>query len=451
MKQDEIENEIVYLMKRTAYLSIENNNLNGLSDKDIVLEIERLNPERVCPEFVVRRGRNLKIIFYSHEAREEAISSKLAINSMMCELTRPYQETRMWRKILYFHGIPITETAENFKAWVATRKGMKSCGEHRWVTWAPNSKVKTTSRSVEVEMQPGAEVPGYTWYHSVKFGKVPVRIWYIGVEDWCRFCEQKGHVEANCREVKEGEDDKRKQRQEAEEKKNSERAAEIRASQDPEKKELATMLNNEYGNKTTLFYGKKDIFSNFYPCEVEVDGTKYNCTEQYLVTEKIREVCKKDTELCEQYVEEVMKETRPAHIKRLGRIRAPWKESIESWHKFAEQRLEIGNEAKYGQNAPLREALFKTSGTRLVEAGYDFYWGCGWNKDSSEAADPEKWKGLNSFGDLLTHLRRRFMAHRSFSAEAHKIRLEVAEGRDDSKAKRMRHCSPSESPKNRMT
>ncbi len=162
------------------------------------------------------------------------------------------------------------------------------------------------------------------------------------------------------------------------------------------------------------------------------------------MAEKVRAVCKDDAELV---LADVMKETNPGKIKRLGRIRANWNDSLEKWHKFAEQKLEEGNEAKYAQNPELREKLFRTTGTRLVEAGKDIFWGCGWTKANPEAADPQKWKGLNSFGDLLTHLRRRFMAQRCYVEEAHRIRFETANR--ENQPKRMRTCSPSESPPHR--
>ncbi len=62
------------------------------------------------------------------------------------------------------------------------------------------------------------------------------------------------------------------QRQEALQKVAEEREKEVRANQDSEKKILADMLTTEYGSKTTAFYGKEEIFSNFYPCEWEVEG-----------------------------------------------------------------------------------------------------------------------------------------------------------------------------------
>ncbi len=252
MEQDKIENELVYLMKRTAYLNIERNNLNNWTDRAIVLEIEQKNPERICPEFVSRKGKDLKLIFYSHEAREEALRNKIAINYTMCELSRPRQEARMNKKVLYFHGIPVTETEAGFKQWIAGRQGIKSVGEHRWLTWGPNSRVKTTSRSVEVEIEPGTEIPGYyVWYQSERVSRMPVRIWYGGIGEWCRYCEQKGHIVANCEMVKKDTEDNRQKKIIAQEEKDAQRVQEVREQQDADKKSLAEMLTKEYGNKTT--------------------------------------------------------------------------------------------------------------------------------------------------------------------------------------------------------
>ncbi len=179
-------------------------------------------------------------------------------------------------------------------------------------------------------------------------------------------------MEINCEESKKTHEEQKRQRKELIEKKAAEREQDIKSSQDVEKKALSEMLTNEYGNKTTCFYGKEDIFSNFYPCQMEVEGVTYNCTEQYLVAERVREVCKEDAE---ETLKDIMNETNPVQIKRKGRKWAPWKDSTEHWQRFAEQKLEVANEAKYSQHPDLRVALFGTSGTRLVEASRDLYWG----------------------------------------------------------------------------
>jgi ribA/ribD-fused uncharacterized protein len=82
-----------------------------------------------------------------------------------------------------------------------------------------------------------------------------------------------------------------------------------------------------------------------------------------------------------------------------------------AWKREREAIVRAGNRAKFTQNAELRELLFATQGTTLVEASpYDKIWGIGLAASDPRAQDPAQWKGQNLLGRILTALRDELIA-----------------------------------------
>ena len=66
---------------------------------------------------------------------------------------------------------------------------------------------------------------------------------------------------------------------------------------------------------------------------------------------------------------------------------------------------------QFSQNAELKEALFATRGTTLVEAApRDTIWGIGLGAKNPKARNRQEWRGKNWLGQILTEVREELMA-----------------------------------------
>lgn len=148
--------------------------------------------------------------------------------------------------------------------------------------------------------------------------------------------------------------------------------------------------------KFTFFWNGP--FSQWEPAEFTIDGTVYNCAEQYMMAEKARLFEDYDTLEC------IMESEDPREQKSLGRKVRGF--NAERWHSFAKEVVYEGNYAKFTQNKDLLEKLLATKGTTLVEASpYDCIWVIGLRATDKKAKDRSQWRGTNWLGEILTGLR----------------------------------------------
>ncbi|MEQ9503453.1 MAG: NADAR family protein [Deltaproteobacteria bacterium] len=164
----------------------------------------------------------------------------------------------------------------------------------------------------------------------------------------------------------------------------------------------------EEGERFTLFWDGP--FSQWHASYFEVDGVEYNCAEQFMMAEKARLFGDDDT------LERIMEAESPRTQKRLGRVVdgfdvSVWEEEEDDGMPRCWNIVWRGNMAKFTQNDHLRDALFETAGTTLVEASpEDRIWGIGLAEDDPRALDRASWQGLNWLGEVLTDVRDQLMA-----------------------------------------
>ncbi len=155
--------------------------------------------------------------------------------------------------------------------------------------------------------------------------------------------------------------------------------------------------------KFTFFWRSESPFSNWYPAEFEIDGIRFNCSEQYMMYGKA--LLFGDQEIAE----EILKSSNPGSQKALGRKVKKFNQTI--WAKHAREIVYKACDAKFRQNENLLKRLLKTKGTTLVEASpVDPIWGIGLAEDNPQAHNRHTWRGKNWLGQVLTQLREDILA-----------------------------------------
>ena len=100
----------------------------------------------------------------------------------------------------------------------------------------------------------------------------------------------------------------------------------------------------------------------------------------------------------------IMQEKSPREQKKLGRLVQGFDK--KKWDAVAKDFVYKGNLAKFTQNISLKNMLFYTQGTTLVEANpYDSIWGIGLSKNDLRCKSRKTWLGTNWLGETLTKVR----------------------------------------------
>lgn len=153
-------------------------------------------------------------------------------------------------------------------------------------------------------------------------------------------------------------------------------------------------------DKVVLFYGHQDPFSNMYPCQIEINGLKFNSVEQGYM------VCKAGAFDDKEIIARLLEQKDPYECKKLGRMVSGF--DSREWDKTKLGIMLILCMAKFSQNKELGEALLNTGDKKLGEASpSDTVWGIGLSIDSPLAIEPRNWKGMNALGQILTDVRTR--------------------------------------------
>ncbi|OWF43560.1 riboflavin biosynthesis protein PYRR, chloroplastic-like [Mizuhopecten yessoensis] len=152
-----------------------------------------------------------------------------------------------------------------------------------------------------------------------------------------------------------------------------------------------------------FFWREESPFSQFHPAVFTVDGTKYNCAEQYMMHQKA--ITFKDDENAKA----IMKAAKPFTQKKLGRKVKNFAPDV--WSAKCVDVVKKGNIAKFSQNSHLRKKLLDTYPKIMVEASpRDRIWGIGLASTNKLAWNKSTWRGKNLLGYALTDVRKTLMS-----------------------------------------
>lgn len=108
-----------------------------------------------------------------------------------------------------------------------------------------------------------------------------------------------------------------------------------------------------------FFWSAKSPFSNWRKSKFVIDGIEYGCTEQHMMHQKA--LLFWDTETAKL----ILETNEPYEQKRLGRLVKNFDKAL--WDSKCKEIVYEGNKQKFLQNEDLKEQLFATKGTLLVE------------------------------------------------------------------------------------
>lgn len=148
-------------------------------------------------------------------------------------------------------------------------------------------------------------------------------------------------------------------------------------------------------NGFVLFWGGK--FSQWYPYKMTIDGTEYNCCEQYMMAEKARLFGDLDS------LQKIMATKDPKEQKAIGRTVKNFVPQM--WDKISKDVVFRANLAKFS-DPEMKKYLFSFGNEEIVEASpYDKIWGIGLGEDDPDALDKSKWQGTNWLGEAIMAVR----------------------------------------------
>jgi ribA/ribD-fused uncharacterized protein len=145
-----------------------------------------------------------------------------------------------------------------------------------------------------------------------------------------------------------------------------------------------------------MFWGGP--FSQWYPSTFEVEGVKYNCTEQYMMAKKAQLFGD------EEAISRIMASNNPKEQKRIGRTVKDF--VAERWNAISRDVVFRGNMAKFTQDPALQRFILATGDQEIVEASpEDTIWGIGLAAEDPLAQDRATWKGTNWLGEVIMSVR----------------------------------------------
>ena len=142
----------------------------------------------------------------------------------------------------------------------------------------------------------------------------------------------------------------------------------------------------------------KHRLSQWHMVDFVVEGTTYNCCEQYMMASKA--ILFGDT----TSFFNIMDTKNPHEHQKLGRVVAHYNQEVWDANKY--DIVLKGNRARFDQSKECQELLLSTAPKILVESSpYDKIWGIGLSQDDPRILDSTQWLGQNLLGKILTQVR----------------------------------------------
>ena len=151
-------------------------------------------------------------------------------------------------------------------------------------------------------------------------------------------------------------------------------------------------------NGITAFFTKHSPLSNHFPVQFQCDGQLFHSSEQHFMYQKA--VFFKDGESARQ----ILETNSPVEARNIGKKIANYDGKV--WNNAAEDCMFKAMYSKFSQDQYCAKFLRQTKGTQLAEANPgDTHWGTGTSLRNKDSFNPDKWRGKNIAGMVLSRVR----------------------------------------------
>lgn len=153
-----------------------------------------------------------------------------------------------------------------------------------------------------------------------------------------------------------------------------------------------------------LFKGSNSLLSNFnMTCPIIVDDVSYNCTEQYIQSQKAALFDDHET------FDWIMVSSNPKDMKLLGTNISKYVHS--KWVRVRDQIVAKAVSAKFHSHKNARDVLLATGSRKIGEATKSKHWGIGISIEDQSASVIQNWYGTNVMGTILMDFRDEWMSN----------------------------------------
>jgi len=140
--------------------------------------------------------------------------------------------------------------------------------------------------------------------------------------------------------------------------------------------------------------GPYGIFSQWFMAPMEIGDKVYNCSEQYMMSQKAHLFGDQEIE------DQIMRTYDPALMLKLGRKVKKFDDDV--WNANCRRIVLEASIAKFSQNPGLKKKMLATGKAQLVEASpIDIIWGIGFSPEQAPLKSKSQWRGTNWLGEAL--------------------------------------------------